>query len=933
MLNLTRQCRFKFVLASVAITVAVSTTYADPPAWRSPDRIRILENDAVSARLHAGILVQLLHKRRGAKLIDAAVEQIPDQLPVFGAQARLDLETCEVVERCDPGQVRTSYRAADGTRWSIHWKIEPGKGDLVLQTAAHTNVPVEEFRYLFPGCDVVQHTLVWIDAYGVARTANAPWNDRFLGDPLVDGSPMRFPHPVVALFQGRASGWFLEARDARAEPTCLMVRGMGDRATFAVNRRFIVPTKSPVMHEIRIRTYEDRWESAVDPFVEWMERDAGFVALDKLPEKQAWVNDLKTQSYIGVGNYEGVDRLAERVDPAKTLIGRQGEFRYHAFDIGYPDYRVPEAGARWAGYVRKRGFHVGMHFNVGSVSEMFPDLIERFKPGMHLTGTDENGNETYEHIYTSPHRMFRVSAALKDWRDYLIEQVRHAVEAGIDVIYLDETMVPHGRILVGDTNGFQGTLLLMQEILQRYPHVAIETEQFNMLTARYGKIALSQMPLGHPLSGYIFRKFVKVVPEGLMYSPTDTSLMDAFDSWGFMLPGGDTQNQQSWMQIIEAYHRYDLTPDAGLPRIALTNHAGHWTGGASPVATKSPAADGQKLFGLQGTGGVTAHFEKHPTKRGLVVYEPGAEPKWFGTRHSGIRSYAGPGLPSYHIFRHDIKDWLVYDGDTLLGLNPLQSYAFDNALRTSPKRFHVCKVPDDFEGVIDQETRTPPQEVGPDDLFFRMVFTGHGEIGVYVPTQYEAYLNGRKLEPDPTTRRANATINASYSRTTGLGYHIELGPADKVAGSDQKNSVDRPAWLIAFRKTDCDLVGDWLKFPWHASKDVAKWVTGNKSNGFSMGVGAIGRFVGRIPSAHEIRIQGSYKMNDDAKGPPGDGVIRINGKELFHAPHGTKPYPETPFDVDLSAYAGQYVFVEFESAGSVRGASADWNNPRIVVKP
>ena len=133
-------------------------------------------------------------------------------------------------------------------------------------------------------------------------------------------------------------------------------------------------------------------------------------------------------------------------------------------------------------------------------------------------------------------------------------------------------------MLVGDTDGFQGTLLLMQEILERYPHVAIETEQFNMLTAQFGKLVLSQMPLGHSLSGYIFRKFVKVVPEGVMYSPTDVPLMDAFASWGFMLPGANVGNDESRLQIVEAYHRFGLRPDARLPRTPIRNHVGRRVG-------------------------------------------------------------------------------------------------------------------------------------------------------------------------------------------------------------------------------------------------------------------------------------------------------------------------------------------------------------------
>ena len=66
---------------------------------------------------------------------------------------------------------------------------------------------------------------------------------------------------------------------------------------------------------------------------------------------------------------------------------------------------------------------------------------------------------------------------------------------------------------------------------------------------------------------------------------------------------------------------------------------------------------------------------------------------------------------------------------------------------------------------------------------------------------------------------------------------------------------------------------------------------------------------------------------------PGDGVIQINGSEVWRAPHSQRPDPETFFDVDLSPRAGQYVFIEFVAEGSVRGASADWNNPRFVTGP
>src|SRR5439155_10422345 len=260
-------------------------------------------------------------------------------------------------------------------------------------------------------------------------------------------------------------------RDERVGPACLMVKGTGDRATLGMVRRFATATDQSQMYEIRIRTYQKQWENAVDPYVRWLEDGAGFVALDKLPAKQAWIGKLKTQAYINVGNYQGLEELAKRVNPQETFVGRQGEFLRHGFDIGYPDYSLTDDSIRWAKRARELGFHVGMHFNSKSVSAMFPELIERFRPGFGVTGKDANGKEIYETIYEGQNKLYRVSASLKDWRDYLIDQIHYAVDAGIDVIYLDEAMAPAGKFVVDGVDGFQGMFLLMKEIQDRYPHV------------------------------------------------------------------------------------------------------------------------------------------------------------------------------------------------------------------------------------------------------------------------------------------------------------------------------------------------------------------------------------------------------------------------------------------------------------------------------
>jgi hypothetical protein len=64
----------------------------------------------------------------------------------------------------------------------------------------------------------------------------------------------------------------------------------------------------------------------------------------------------------------------------------------------------------------------------------------------------------------------------------------------------------------------------------------------------------------------------------------------------------------------------------------------------------------------------------------------------------------------------------------------------------------------------------------------------------------------------------------------------------------------------------------------------------------------------------------------------GDGVVRINGREVLRIPPGDPPVQVHPFDADLTAFAGQHILLEFAVDGEVHGFSpANWYRPEIVV--
>ncbi len=890
-------------------------------SWRDPSNRATLKNDALEASFQSGLIYSLKDRATGKTLLAIDPAKLPSQLLIFDTTPT-DLDGCKVAVKSSGSAIEATWQLPNGNALGLRWSIEPKNGDLVLQASSRTAETIEQIRYTLFGCDIAEYGLVWVSAYGGAQVQHAPWNETQIGDPQKDGIPGGYPHPLVALFQGEQTGWFIEGRDPRIGPSNMLLKGNGDTATVGMVRRFPIAQRNPELYEIRIRTYKDHWEDAVDPYVTWLEKSAGYQAMDKLPAAQAWVKDIETQAYIPVGDYKNLEELAKYVDPKRTFVGRQAEYRFHGFDLGYPDYRLTDDAKKWMKRVRELGFHVGVHFNSNAVGTEFPELVERFKPGFAVTGKDANGKETYESIYGG--RLIRCSPAYKPWRDYLIAQMKDAVDAGVDVIYLDESMTCTGKYVVDGVDGMQGMMSLMKETLEAYPHVAVETEQFNAMTAKYAKFALSQMPLGHPLSGYLFQRYVKVVPEGVMYSPIDAGLMDAFDYWGFMLPGAAGMPTESWVQIIQAYHKYSLVPDARLPRKQLTHFASHPSGGVIPVDDGPVPPEGVKVFGLKGSNGVTAFFEKHPTQRGLVVYEPGKPPVWVGTRHFNIKSWKGAGVPAYVGFRQFMRDWLIYDDTSLLGLDPNVTYVFDETVERSPGRFHITKVPDDFVGYTDGDRRIAPQEVGSDDSFFRLVFSGHGEMKMHVPDDYDVYLDGQMVDVDRQAKTASVVIDVSPPKSGGLGYFIALAPDGKPV---KDAGGGRPSMLLAFKRTDTELAGKWAALPWQKSKDIAKLAV-TSGDSVHMNVGAFAIYIGKLPQAKSVRLKGSYVVSATT-GAPGDGVVLINGKQVLRVPFGEQPYKPQNFDADISAYAGQYVLMEVISDNGVRGAAADWLDPRI----
>ena len=99
-----------------------------------------------------------------------------------------------------------------------------------------------------------------------------------------------------------------------------------------------------------------------------------------------------------------------------------------------------------------------------------------------------------------------------------------------------------------------------------------------------------------------------------------------------------------------------------------------------------------------------------------------------------------------------------------------------------------------------------------------------------------------------------------------------------------------------------------------------------------------GVIIGRFPEARSIRIHGAYRMSDRVPSAYGDGVIRINNREVLRipiGPAGSSPRKIHAIDVDITRFAGQHVLLEFFSDGKVAGLGEEafWYSPQIRIEP
>lgn len=594
-------CRIvhQLILSTIFIVFTLTQAFAA----QAPDAV--LQNTSLKATFQAGILTGLVNLHTGVPLATPPHNSILSKFNLFGDGQTYDLDSARISLNQTSDKLSCKYSFPDSTLLKVEWKLDRS-GDLVMRMSAKSPKPVHQIRATFFGLDIARHKLVTVTNFGIGMVTRAPYTDRsdISTDESTDWPDYYYVQPLVALFEGSTGGFFVEGRYKNIGPSRVVAQGNGQTADLVFSRLYAQASNKLDMYEIRIRSYEGSWHKAADPFVQWMEHGQGFVPLEKQTPK--WINTISGQTYNDpqwdpAGATKKLDEIAKVLVPSKTIIGKTSEWRLPkwGFDHGWGDYSFSDDVKAYFKRAKELGFHTAVHFNSSGIHLGFKDLITRFEPGLRHKGTNPDGtakfygyNGEWGNAY-GPVTFVWCSHAYQPFNDFMMDWIDKVVEAGADIIYLDEAMTPTGKYLVNGKTSIQGSIDFMKQIRTRYPNVAVMTEQINPL-CKNASFALTSHDLGHPLSGYLTRRFTKIINWYGQYELSDPKALESYWSWqGNRIPGWG--GSEMWEKIAKTFQKYDLQ-----------------------IAPEILLKPGQ-LSAYKGKNGVTAFYEKTPNGMELVV--------------------------------------------------------------------------------------------------------------------------------------------------------------------------------------------------------------------------------------------------------------------------------------------------------------------------
>ena len=483
----------------------------------------------------------------------------------------------------------------------------------------------------------------------------------------------------LAIMQGEQGGFFVRGADATFQFKTLHYEK--DIESFALgfetqNQAPFEPLTSAQSVTWRLNTYTGDWRAPARQYRDWMERTFKPWRLDEMP---TWVQDIGlVVIYFGL-DVGILDRLAEQVDPAKTLLYVLG-WRKSSYE---PDYTPkPEFGS-FVEASHRYGFRVMPHVALLTMSPHYPLYAEfqqfQFREpwsgrllGWRWNEIEHPERHAYINLAYSPYRKLFVRELKAVWEKYRVDAFH------LDISHFVEN---DANGLIEGLNPCQGNVLMHEELATAMPGVVFSGESLHEVTFFRESFAQrwslppqwDPMPRGtpHPISAFLFSPYT--LPYGYL---------------GF--PNPDVE-PELYQEFLDSYESWGVLPTLRLRRVAqlepenvetqkLLSIARTWQQlGFKPDFEMDWGID--ILFQYMGKDGEIATLK---TTNGGSIFDLPQEGAGYERVFGVTQVKTDRSLPHWH----------AYNETTLLGLNPEKSYLLSDTPRDL-SQVHIHSLPED----------------------------------------------------------------------------------------------------------------------------------------------------------------------------------------------------------------------------------------------
>ena len=396
----------------------------------------------------------------------------------------------------------------------------------------------------------------------------------------IEGENFDYPSPnwevQLAIIEAERGGFYVRGTDTTFQSKGLIYQS--DTGEFGLGFRTYNQAPwdgqtSATSVPWRLNTYVGDWCAPAQIYRDWMEETFDPWRLSDMP---AWVEDIGlvvTYTRFDVGMLE---RLAELVDPTKTLIYLT-EWRTHSHPFNYPDYTPRGDLGIFVETAHQLGFRVMLHASLHDMAPTHP-LYPEFKRYQYRH--PYNGELTgwrWDEI-DNPQRNAHINPASSRWRNLLIQQWKEVWEKyNIDAFHLDTShfVLSDANGLIEGLTGAQGNVLMHKELVEAMPGVVVGGEGLHEVTFFRESFAQRAPFKGtpHPISAFLFSPYTlpyAYLGIRLIEDPEYHTMLDSYEGQG-ILPSVrltrefllDRPLTQQMLGVFYQWQDLGLKPDIG----------------------------------------------------------------------------------------------------------------------------------------------------------------------------------------------------------------------------------------------------------------------------------------------------------------------------------------------------------------------------------